>query len=262
MSTLMALSRVAARTTLTSQVLSEWPDRAASSSARALTDSGIRSVIRASAALLLDLLRRRGSRRRGGERARSAGAVVDDEVELAAVEADVDAAGRHLGGDLGGGLGDRLHQRQPGRRVRARSASRSAACVISGPPASAAATRSRRRLSTYGVMSMCTTMTSSVTSCQALVMSCRVSDVTDVSVHARCGYGRGHRMASGTEECMPWLHRAAHGHGRHPHRRESGRLPDPRDLLRLRARASASWPAATSRTRSTSSSPAARCPRG
>ena len=38
--------------------------------------------------------------------------------------------------------------------------SRSAAVLTSGPPASAAALRSRRRLSTYGVMSMRTTMTS------------------------------------------------------------------------------------------------------
>ena len=47
--------------------------------------------------------------------------------------------------------------RADGSRARA---SRSAACLTSGPPASAAATRSRRRLSTYGVMSMCITMTS------------------------------------------------------------------------------------------------------
>ena len=47
MSTLIAPSRVAARTTLTSQVLSEWPDRAANSSALVLTDSGSRRVIRA-----------------------------------------------------------------------------------------------------------------------------------------------------------------------------------------------------------------------
>ena len=39
-------------------------------------------------------------------------------------------------------------------------ASRSAAWAMSGPPASAAADRSRRRLSTYGVMSMRTTLTS------------------------------------------------------------------------------------------------------
>src|SRR5919112_4958877 len=47
MSTLIAPSRVAARTTLTSQVLSDWPDLAAASSALVLTDSGMRSVIRA-----------------------------------------------------------------------------------------------------------------------------------------------------------------------------------------------------------------------
>ena len=47
MSTLMAPSRVAARTTLTSQVLSDWPDLAAASSALVLTDSGMRRVIRA-----------------------------------------------------------------------------------------------------------------------------------------------------------------------------------------------------------------------
>src|SRR3954463_14514070 len=38
MSTLIAPSRVAARTTLTSQVFSEWPERVANSSALALTD--------------------------------------------------------------------------------------------------------------------------------------------------------------------------------------------------------------------------------
>ena len=115
MSTLMAFSRVAARTTLTSQVLSEWPERAASSSARVLTDSGIRSVIRArppssssSSGRRAERAARRGGRGRGD---------VDDEVELAAVEAYVDAAGGHLGGDLGGGLGDRLHQGQPGGGV-------------------------------------------------------------------------------------------------------------------------------------------------
>src|SRR6478609_7481988 len=47
MSTLIAPSRVAPRTTLTSQVLSECPDRAASSSALVFTDSGMRSVMRA-----------------------------------------------------------------------------------------------------------------------------------------------------------------------------------------------------------------------
>ena len=53
MSMLMASSRVAARTTLTSQVLRLCPPAAASSSALALTDSGIRSVIRAVALLRL-----------------------------------------------------------------------------------------------------------------------------------------------------------------------------------------------------------------
>jgi hypothetical protein len=42
---------------------------------------------------------------------------VDDEVQVAAVQSDIDATRRHLGSDLGGGLGDRLHHRQPGRRV-------------------------------------------------------------------------------------------------------------------------------------------------
>ena len=45
-SMLIAPSRVAARTMLTSQVLSDWPASAARSSALALTDSGMRSVIR------------------------------------------------------------------------------------------------------------------------------------------------------------------------------------------------------------------------
>ena len=69
------------------------------------------------AALLLVLDargRRRGRRGRGrGRRARG----VDHERELAAVEADVDPTGGHLGGDLGGGLRDGLHQRQPGGGV-------------------------------------------------------------------------------------------------------------------------------------------------
>src|SRR5262249_23693221 len=46
MSTLIAPSRVAARTMLTSQVFSDWPASAARSSALAFTDSGIRRVIR------------------------------------------------------------------------------------------------------------------------------------------------------------------------------------------------------------------------
>ena len=45
------------------------------------------------------------------------GRSVDHERELAAVEPDVDATGRHLGGDLGGGLRDGLHQREPGGGV-------------------------------------------------------------------------------------------------------------------------------------------------
>ena len=49
MSTLMARSRVAARTTLTIQLLSECPPFAASSSALYFSDSGMRSVIRATA---------------------------------------------------------------------------------------------------------------------------------------------------------------------------------------------------------------------
>ena len=114
MSTLMAFSRVAARTTLTSHVLSEWPDLAASSSALALTDSGIRRVTRArppSSSTSSGV----GGAGGGGGAGALAGARLDDEVELASVEAYVDAAGPHLGGDLGSGLGDGLHQREPGR---------------------------------------------------------------------------------------------------------------------------------------------------
>ena len=115
MSTLIAPSRVAARTTLTSQVLSDWPDLAASSSALVLTDSGIRSVIRAQAALLVVLA---GHRRGGGRgRGRDVAGGVHHEVEVAAVEPDVDAAAGQLGRDLGGGLRDGLHQRQSGGRV-------------------------------------------------------------------------------------------------------------------------------------------------
>ena len=115
MSTLIALSRVAARTTLTSQVLSEWPERAASSSALALTDSGSRSVIRATLPSSSTSSAVGGVGGAGG--AGALGRALDHEVELAAVEPDVDAAGRHLGGDLGGRLGDGLHQGQPGGGV-------------------------------------------------------------------------------------------------------------------------------------------------
>ena len=82
----------------------------------ALTDSGIRRVIRATppSSSILVAGRRRGRRR--GRGSGGAGAR-DHEVELATVEPDVDAARRHLGGDLGGRLGDGLHQREPGRRV-------------------------------------------------------------------------------------------------------------------------------------------------
>src|SRR6476659_6592354 len=100
-SMLMAPSRVAARTTLTSQVLSDWPASAARSSALALTDSGIRSVIRDSEP---------SSSSSGAGGGGGAG-------EVGAVEPDVDAAVGHLGGDLGGGLGDRLHDREPGAGV-------------------------------------------------------------------------------------------------------------------------------------------------
>ena len=160
MSTLMALSRVAARTTLTSQVLSEWPERAANSSALALTDSGSRSVIRARPPSSSSSAPGVRAERAGPGGAGGAAGRVDDEVELAAVEPDVDAAGRHLGGDLGGGLGDGLHQREPGGGVEGEGQPLGGLRDASGPAASAAATRSRRRLSTYGVMSMCTTMTS------------------------------------------------------------------------------------------------------
>ena len=117
MSTLMAPSRVAARTTLTSQVLSEWPDRAANSSALALTDSGMPERDPGDAALLLVLRARRRGRGAAEPAGWAARRGVDHERELAAVEADVDATGRHLGGDLGGRLGDGLHQGQAGGRV-------------------------------------------------------------------------------------------------------------------------------------------------
>ena len=109
---LMAPSRLAARTTLTSQVLSDWPASFARSSALALTDSGIRRVIRAR----LPSSTSSGAGGGGGDR-RGRRRDVDQEVEVAAVEPYVDAAVRHLGGDLGGGLGDRLHDRQPGAGV-------------------------------------------------------------------------------------------------------------------------------------------------
>ena len=117
MSTLIAPSRVAARTTLTSQVLSEWPDRAGELLGLGLDRLGEPQRDPGDAAVLLVLRGRR--RRRGGRgrrRGRPAGASTDER-ELAAVEPDVDAAGRHLGGDLGGGLRDRLHQREPGGGV-------------------------------------------------------------------------------------------------------------------------------------------------
>ena len=65
----------------------------------------------------------------------------------------------HLGGDLGGGLGDRLHQGQPGGRVERepeplRGRRTSVARALDGRD------QVRRRLSTYGVMSMRTTVTS------------------------------------------------------------------------------------------------------
>ena len=116
MSTLIAPSRVAVRTTLTSQVLSEWPDRAANSSALAFTDSGSRSVMRAVPPSSSSSAPGGGGVG-GGAAAPGGPAGLDDERELAAVEPDVDATGRHLGGDLGGGLGDGLHQREPGGGV-------------------------------------------------------------------------------------------------------------------------------------------------
>jgi hypothetical protein len=65
------------------------------------------------------VLVRLGGRRRRGRRGRTGRALgrVHHEVELTAVEAYVDAPGRHLRGDLRRGLADRLHQRQTGRRV-------------------------------------------------------------------------------------------------------------------------------------------------
>ena len=110
----MAASLVAARTTLTSQVLRLSPARAARSSARVLTDSGIRSVIRASPPSSASS----GAGGAGGAGADGCGgAALDDEVELAAGRAGRRRPRRQLGGDLGGGLGDRLHQGQPGGGV-------------------------------------------------------------------------------------------------------------------------------------------------
>ena len=123
---------------------------AASSSARALTDSGMRERDPGDVAVVLPASSAGG----GGAACSAAGAggAVDDERELAAVEPDVHAARGHLRGDLGGGLADRLHQ--AGRAAgRARTEALGDLAGL-GPATSAAATRSQRRPSTYGVMSM------------------------------------------------------------------------------------------------------------
>ena len=153
----MAASLVAARTILTSQVLRLSPARAAISSALVLTDSGIRSVIRARPPSSASSAAGGGRWGRGRRRRRRGH--VDDEVELAAVEPDVDAAVGQLGGDLGGGLGDRLHQRQPGGGVEGEHQ------PLGGlPDVVAPGLRGGHEVaaeaSTYGVMSMRTTMTS------------------------------------------------------------------------------------------------------
>ena len=130
MSTLTAPSRVATRMTLTSQVLSEWPGPGRELLGLRLDRLGEPQGDPGDGAVLglLGAGRRRG-RRRGRGRRRCG---FDHEVELTAVQPDVDAADRHLGGDLRGCLGDRLHQRQPGRRVeRERQPFRS--CVRLGP---------------------------------------------------------------------------------------------------------------------------------
>ena len=94
MSTLTARSRVAARTTLTIQLLSEWPPLAASSSALYFTDSGIRSVIRATRAVLVSSASSPAGGAGGAGRGRPAAArgYVDHELGLAAAEPDVDRA--------------------------------------------------------------------------------------------------------------------------------------------------------------------------
>src|SRR5204863_1172593 len=62
---------------------------------------------------VLDVL----GRRRRGWCGRGRRGDVHEEVEVATIEAYVDAAVRHLRGDLGGGLRDRLHDRQPSAGV-------------------------------------------------------------------------------------------------------------------------------------------------
>ena len=158
MSTLMAPSRVAARTTLTSQVLSEWPDRAANSSALALTDSGSRRVMRA---MLPSSSSSAAGRRRGGGRRRAAaggGASTTKASSRPSRRTSTPPVGISAVISAAAWLMASISaSRAAGSRAKV---SRSAAAWASGPAASAAASRSRRRLSTYGVMSMCTTMTS------------------------------------------------------------------------------------------------------
>ena len=105
----------ASRTASTSQALSEWPVRFAASSARVLTDSGSRSVIR-------DWLSSSGSggsgRAAGPAERRLRGLEVGDhELRLAAVQPYVDGVVVQRAGDLGGGLGQRLEQHHPGGGV-------------------------------------------------------------------------------------------------------------------------------------------------
>ena len=107
----------ASRTASTSQALSDWPIRFAASSARILTDSGRRRVIR-------DWLSSSGSGAAGaadgagGAAGRpSAAEAGDHELRLAAAHPHVDRVVVEGAGDLGGGLGQRLEQHHPGGGV-------------------------------------------------------------------------------------------------------------------------------------------------
>ena len=257
MSTSTAESRVAARTTLTSQVLRLSPARAAFSSARVLTDSGIRSVTRASPPSSVSSGSGRG-RRRGRRRCGRRGDV-DDEVELAAVEAYVDAAVGQLGGDLGGGLGDRLHQGEPGRRGQGEDEALGGLLDVvapglgSGDEVLAEALDVRRDVHahhydiTHDVMAR--PMTRDVSSaCRGAAWSTGRPDGPDASSErseVSTQRVRGSRQLTVMAETLIDANAVDYA--------------DPRDLLRASSSASGSWPGARSPTRSTSSSRAGRC---
>ena len=112
-----ARASAAARTASTSQVFSDCRTAAAASSARCFSASGMRSVmraVRASSSPSSGAVRRAaaGRRRLGGR-----DVVGDDEVRIAAPQADLDAGAVEGGGDLGGGVGQRLQEGHPHRRV-------------------------------------------------------------------------------------------------------------------------------------------------